>query len=190
MSIILIPCLKFLINLVIVCATINISFYIIAISYSILVAFLFDFLYGVKSKTLDNPKRKWWWKLKTEGTCPLVFCIFVVIFVFGFLVSGHFYLGFYGFEVICEKKFLQKAHFFWPFGHFCFKSGQPAKPVFMRVPGVCGHFPTFFFNLLLLKNNNIIYNWQIKVGFWPQQYLVQNFAKNTCAIMKRIRIGD
>ena len=54
MSIILIPCLKFLINLVIVCATINISFYIIAISYSILVGFLFDFLYGVKSKTLDN----------------------------------------------------------------------------------------------------------------------------------------
>ena len=54
MSIILIPCLKFLINLVIVCATINISFYILAISYSILVAFLFDFLYGVKSKTLDN----------------------------------------------------------------------------------------------------------------------------------------
>ena len=58
MSIILIPCLKFLINLVIVCATINISFYIIVISYSILVAFLFDFLYGVKSKNLDNPKRK------------------------------------------------------------------------------------------------------------------------------------
>lgn len=58
MSIILIPCLKFLINLVIVCVTINISFYIIAISYSILVAFLFDFLYGVKSKNLDNPKRK------------------------------------------------------------------------------------------------------------------------------------
>ena len=56
MSIILIPCLKFLINLVIVCATINISFYIIAISYSILVGFLFDFLYGVKSKTLDNTK--------------------------------------------------------------------------------------------------------------------------------------
>ena len=56
MSIILIPCLKFLINLVIVCATINISFYIIAISYSILVAFLFDFLYGVKSKALDSPK--------------------------------------------------------------------------------------------------------------------------------------
>ena len=56
MSIILIPCLKFLINLVIVCATINISFYIIVISYSILVAFLFDFLYGVKSKNLDNTK--------------------------------------------------------------------------------------------------------------------------------------
>ena len=113
-------------------------------------------------------------KTKTEGTCPLVFCIFVVIFIFGFLVIGHFYLGFYDFELTYEKNFLQKAHFFWPFGHFCFKSGQPAKPVFMRVPGVRGHFPTFFLNLLLLKNNNIIYNWQIKVGFWPQQYLVQN----------------
>ena len=56
MSIILIPCLKFLINLVIICATINISFYIITISYSILVAFLFDFLYGVKYKALDNTK--------------------------------------------------------------------------------------------------------------------------------------
>ena len=56
MSIILIPCLKFLINLVIVCATINISFYILAFAYSILVGFLFDFLYGVKSKTLDNTK--------------------------------------------------------------------------------------------------------------------------------------
>ena len=56
MSIILLPCLKFLINLIIVCTTINISFYIIAISYSILVAFLFDFLYRVKSKTLDNTK--------------------------------------------------------------------------------------------------------------------------------------
>lgn len=56
MHIILIPCLKFLINLVIVCATINISFYIIAISYSILVGFLFDFLYGVKCKTLDDTK--------------------------------------------------------------------------------------------------------------------------------------
>ena len=56
MTIILIPCLKFLINLVIICATINISFYIITISYSILVAFLFDFLYGVKYKALDNTK--------------------------------------------------------------------------------------------------------------------------------------
>ena len=56
MTIILMPCLKFLINLVIVCATINISFYIIAFAYSILVGFLFDFLYGVKSKTLDDTK--------------------------------------------------------------------------------------------------------------------------------------
>ena len=56
MSIILIPCLKFLINLIIVCATINISFYIFAISYSIFVGFLFDFLYGVKDKTLDDTK--------------------------------------------------------------------------------------------------------------------------------------
>ena len=56
MHIILIPCLKFLINLVIVCATINISFYIFAISYSIFVGFLFDFLYCVKDKSLDNTK--------------------------------------------------------------------------------------------------------------------------------------
>ena len=95
----------------------------------------------------------------------MFFCIFVVTFIFGFLVIGHFYLGFYGFEMICEKKFLQKAHFFWPFGHFHFKSGQPAKPVFMRVPGVCGHFPTFFFNLLLLKIIYIYNNWQKKSGF-------------------------
>ena len=46
------------------------------------------------------------------------------------------------------------------------------------------------YSLELLKNNNIYNNWQIKVGFWPQQYFVSNYAKNTCAIMKRIRIGD
>ena len=56
MTIILMPCLKFLINLVIVCATINISFYILAFAYSMFVGFLFDFLYGVKSKTLDDTK--------------------------------------------------------------------------------------------------------------------------------------
>ena len=56
MTIILMPCLKFLINLVIVCATINISFYILAFVYSILSGFLFVFLYGVKSKNLDNTK--------------------------------------------------------------------------------------------------------------------------------------
>lgn len=54
MSIILIPCLKFLINLVIVCATVIISFYILAFAYSIFVGFLFDFLYGVNDKTLDD----------------------------------------------------------------------------------------------------------------------------------------
>ena len=54
MTIILMPCLKFLINLVIVCATINISFYILAFAYSIFIGFLFDFLYGVKSKNLDS----------------------------------------------------------------------------------------------------------------------------------------
>ena len=54
MTIILMPCLKFLINLVIVCATINISFYILAFAYSIFVGFLFDFLFGVKCKTLDD----------------------------------------------------------------------------------------------------------------------------------------
>ena len=56
MSIILIPCLKFLINLIIVCATINISFYILAFAYSIFVGFLFDFLFGVNSRTLDDTK--------------------------------------------------------------------------------------------------------------------------------------
>ena len=56
MSIILIPCLKFIINLVIVCATINISFYILAFAYSIFVRFLFDFLFGVNSRTLDDTK--------------------------------------------------------------------------------------------------------------------------------------
>ena len=56
MSIILIPCLKFLINLIIVCATINISFYIFTISYSIFVGFLFNFLYGINDKTLDDTK--------------------------------------------------------------------------------------------------------------------------------------
>ena len=56
MTIILMPCLKFLINLVIVCATINISFYILAFAYSIFVGFLFDFLFGVNSRTLDDTK--------------------------------------------------------------------------------------------------------------------------------------
>ena len=56
MSIILVPCLKFLINLIIVCATINISFYILTFAYSIFVGFLFDFLFGVNSRTLDNTK--------------------------------------------------------------------------------------------------------------------------------------
>ena len=56
MSIILIPCLKFLINLVIVCATINISFYILSFAYSIFVGFLFNFLFGVNSRTLDDTK--------------------------------------------------------------------------------------------------------------------------------------
>lgn len=53
MSIILIPCLKFLINLVIVCATVIISFYILAFAYYVFVGFLFNFLYD---GTLDDTK--------------------------------------------------------------------------------------------------------------------------------------
>ena len=134
--------------------------------------------------------RKMMMKTKNRGyipSCFLHFCGHFYIWVFG---QWPLLFGFLWFWDDLWEKTLQKAHFFWPFGHFHFKSGQPAKPVFMRVPGVCGHFPTFFFNLLLLKNNNIYNNWQIKVGFWPQQYLVPNYAKNTRAIMKRIRIGD
>lgn len=50
MSIILMPCLKFLINLVIVCATINISFFILVFAYNIFVGFLFWFLFGTDKK--------------------------------------------------------------------------------------------------------------------------------------------
>ena len=56
MTIVLMPCLKFLINLVIVCATINISFYILAFAYSMFVGFLFNFLYGINDKNLDDNK--------------------------------------------------------------------------------------------------------------------------------------
>lgn len=58
MSIILIPCLKFLINLIIVCVTINISFYILAFAYNVFVGFLFWFLFGTKDETLDNNENK------------------------------------------------------------------------------------------------------------------------------------
>lgn len=58
MSIILVPCLKFLINLIIVCATINISFYILAFAYNVFVGFLFWFLFGTKDETLDNNENK------------------------------------------------------------------------------------------------------------------------------------
>ena len=58
MSIVLIPCLKFLINLIIVCVTINISFYILAFAYNVFVGFLFWFLFGTKDETLDNNENK------------------------------------------------------------------------------------------------------------------------------------
>lgn len=58
MSIVLIPCLKFLINLIIVCVTINISFYILAFAYNVFVEFLFWFLFGTKDETLDNNENK------------------------------------------------------------------------------------------------------------------------------------
>ena len=58
MTIILIPCLKFLINLIIVCATINISFFILVFAYNVFVGFLFWFLFGTNDKTLDNNENK------------------------------------------------------------------------------------------------------------------------------------
>lgn len=58
MTIILIPCLKFLINLVIVCATINISFFILVFAYNIFVGFLFWFLFGTKDHFLDDTDKK------------------------------------------------------------------------------------------------------------------------------------
>lgn len=58
MTIILIPCLKFLINLVIVCVTINISFFILVFAYNVFVGFLFWFLFGTKDETLDNNENK------------------------------------------------------------------------------------------------------------------------------------
>lgn len=58
MTIILIPCLKFLINLIIVCATINISFFILVFAYNIFVGFLFWFLFGTNDHFLDDTDKK------------------------------------------------------------------------------------------------------------------------------------
>lgn len=58
MIIILMPCLKFLINLVIVCATINISFFILAFAYNVFVSFLFWFLFGTNDDLLDDTDKK------------------------------------------------------------------------------------------------------------------------------------
>lgn len=58
MTIILIPCLKFLINLIIAYTTTNVSFYHLAFVYNIFVGFLFlfVFLFDVNYNPLDNTK--------------------------------------------------------------------------------------------------------------------------------------
>ena len=85
-----------------------------------------------------------------------------------------------------RKNFYKKPTFFDHLAIFILKVGSPRSQYSCGFPGFVATFPLFFFNLLLLKNNNIIYNWQIKVGFWPQQYLVKNFANITKTLMRRI----
>ena len=58
MTIISMPCLKFLINLIIDYTTTNVYFYILAFGYNIFVGFLFlfVFLFDVNYNPLDNTK--------------------------------------------------------------------------------------------------------------------------------------
>lgn len=58
MTIILIPCLKFLINLVIACVTINISFYILVFAFNVFRGFLYWFLFSTKDDLLDDSDKK------------------------------------------------------------------------------------------------------------------------------------
>ena len=54
MTIILLPCLKFLINLIIACATIDISFYILVFAFNVFRGFLYWFLFSTKD---DSDKK-------------------------------------------------------------------------------------------------------------------------------------
>lgn len=58
MTIILMPCLKFLINLIIVCATISISFFVLVFAYNVFRRFLFWFLFGTDDDSLDDTDKK------------------------------------------------------------------------------------------------------------------------------------
>lgn len=58
MTIILLPCLKFLINLVIACATIDISFYILVFAFNVFRGFLYWFLFSTKDDLLDDSDKK------------------------------------------------------------------------------------------------------------------------------------
>lgn len=58
MTIILLPCLKFLINLIIACATINISFYILVFAFNVFRGFLYWFLFSTKDDLLDDSDKK------------------------------------------------------------------------------------------------------------------------------------
>lgn len=58
MTIILLPCLKFLINLIIACATIDISFYILVFAFNVFRGFLYWFLFSTKDNLLDDSDKK------------------------------------------------------------------------------------------------------------------------------------
>ena len=58
MTIIFMPCLKFLINLVIVCVTIDISFFILVFAFNIFRGFLYWFMFGMDDHFLDDIDKK------------------------------------------------------------------------------------------------------------------------------------
>ena len=130
-------------------------------------------------------------KTKKRRVHALLFFAFLWSLLYlGFWSLATFIWVFMVFMRFVRKIFYKKPTFFDHLAIFILKVGSPRSQYSCGFPGFVATFPLFFFNLLLLKINNIYNKWQIKVGFWPLQYLVQNFAKNTRAIMKRIRIGD
>ena len=124
-------------------------------------------------------------KTKNGGYMPssfLYFCGHFYIWVFGHWPLLFGFSWFWG--DLLEKIFTKSPLFLaiWPFFFLKWAALEASVHAGSRGLWPLSHF---FFNLLLLKNNNIIYNWQIKVGFWPQQYFVPNHAKNTSPFMER-----